>query len=198
MLERCQKTGLHIIFQENYGSYATALKKAKMKTLRQRRIELITKFSKEAFKNERFKGWFVEEKSEHEKITRTQKPSGLMKQIPCRTQRYQRSSLPLMTKILAWHPPLPPPVLKLPWFYPSLSKSWLLWYKSRQRTATSWAFELYHLRLYSMKYTVNIVMVIDNLESSFRKFHLKITIVCTKAKMVHFPFFFSSDRSTSV
>ena len=85
-----------------------------MKTLRQRRIELITKFSKEAFKNERFKGWFVEEKSEHEKITRTQKPSGLMKQIPCRTQRYQRSSLPLMTKILAWHPPLPPPVLKLP------------------------------------------------------------------------------------
>ena len=40
-----------------------------------------------------------------------------------------------------------------------------------------------------MKYTVNIVMVIDNLESSFRKFHLKITIVCTKAKMVHFPFF---------
>ena len=114
MLERCQKTGLHIIFQENYGSYATALKKAKMKTLRQRRIELITKFSKEAFKNERFKGWFVEEKSEHEKITSAQKPSGLMKQIPCRTQRYQRRSLPLMTKILAWHPPLPPPVLKLP------------------------------------------------------------------------------------
>ena len=104
----------------------------------------------------KFKGWFVEEKSEHEKITRTQKPSGLMKQIPCRTQRYQRSSLPLMTKILAWHPPLPPPVLKLPWFYPSLSKSWLLWYKSRQHTATSWAFELYHLRLYSLKYTVNI------------------------------------------
>ena len=27
------------------------------------------------------------------------------------------------------------------------------------------------------------------MESSFRKFHLKITIVCTKAKMVHFPFF---------
>ena len=27
---------------------------------------------------------------------------------------------------------------------------------SRQCTATSWAFELYHLRLYSMKYTVNI------------------------------------------
>ena len=33
-----------------------------------------------------------------------------------------------------------------------------------------------------------IVIVIDNMESSFRKFHLKITIVCTKAKMVHFPF----------
>ena len=37
-----------------------------------------------------------------------------------------------------------------------LSKSWLLWSKSRQHTATSWAFELYHLRLYSLKYTVNI------------------------------------------
>ena len=115
----------------------------------------------------KFKGWFVEEKSEHEKITRTQKPSGLMKQIPCRTQRYQRSSLPLMTKILAWHPPLPPPVLKLPWFYPSLSKSWLLWYKSRQHTATSWAFELYHLRLYSLKYTVNIYMTHSQMLGKF-------------------------------
>ena len=52
MLERCHETELIIIFQENYGTYATALKKAKMKTLRQRRIKLITKFSKEAFKNE--------------------------------------------------------------------------------------------------------------------------------------------------
>ena len=115
MLERCLKTGLHIIFQESYGSFENALKLANMKTLRQRRFELIAKFSKKALKSDRFKGWFVEEKpSEREIETRTKKPMRLFKNVSCRTQRYQKSSLPYMTRLLSWHPPLPAPNLYLP------------------------------------------------------------------------------------
>ena len=115
MLERCLKTGLHIIFQESYGSFENALKLANMKTLRQRRFELIVKFSKKALKSDRFKGWFVEEKpGEREIETRTKKPMRLFKNVSCRTQRYQKSSLPYMTRLLSWHPPLPAPNLYLP------------------------------------------------------------------------------------
>ena len=115
MLERCLKTGLHIIFQEGYVSFENALKQANMKTLRIRRMELIAKFSKKAFNSDRFNDWFVKETpKEGEITTRTKQPMRLLKAIPCRTQRYQKSSLPYITRLLSWHPPLPAPDLYLP------------------------------------------------------------------------------------
>ena len=113
MLERCMKTGLQIIFQENYRSYEHALKQANLKTLRQRRILLMNNFAKKASKSERFNKWFVVESNEEGKSTRTKKPTRLLRQIPCRTQRYERSSLPYLTKLLSWHPPLPAPDLSM-------------------------------------------------------------------------------------
>ena len=97
MLERCMKTGLHIIFQENYRSYE----------------HMMNTFAKKASKSERFNKWFVVESNEEGKSTRTKKPTRLLRQIPCRTQRYERSSLPYMTKLLSWHPPLPAPDLSM-------------------------------------------------------------------------------------
>ena len=103
----------HIIFQENYRSYEHALKQANLKTLRQRRILLMNNFAKKASKSERFNKWFVVESNEEGKSTRTKKTTRLLRQIPCRTQRYERSSLPYMTKLLSWHPPLPAPDLSM-------------------------------------------------------------------------------------
>ena len=79
-------------------------------------------FAKKASKSERFNKWFVVESNEEGKSTRTKKPTRLLRQIPCRTQRYERSSLPYMTKLLSWHPPLPAPDLSMKWFrwYPLL------------------------------------------------------------------------------
>ena len=114
MLERCMKTGLHIILQEDYISYEEALKNTNMKSLRARRMNLITKFAKKALKSERFQEWFVEEESNFGMITRSKEPKKLFKAVKCRTQRYERSSLPFMTKLLSWHPPLPAPHLMLP------------------------------------------------------------------------------------
>ena len=78
-----------------------------MKSLRARRMNLITKFAKKALKSERFQEWFVEEESNFGMITRSKEPKKLFKAVKCRTQRYERSSLPFMTKLLSWHPPLP-------------------------------------------------------------------------------------------
>ena len=113
MLERCLKTGLHIILQDEYTSYEQALKQTNMKTLQARRLNLITKFAKKASMDERFKGWFVEETPQCETVTRSRKPKNLFKEVKCRTSRYERSSLPFMTKLLSWHPPLPAPHLDL-------------------------------------------------------------------------------------
>ena len=114
MLERCLKTGLHIIYQEQYLSYNNALKLANMKNLRTRRLEAITAFSKKAIYSEKYKNWFSKNT---ETNTRTRwKPKASLKPVSCRTQRYKRSSIPLMTRLLAWHPPLRYAALDLAWF----------------------------------------------------------------------------------
>ena len=51
------------------------------------------------------------------KSTRMKKPTRLLKQIPCRTQRYERSSLLYMTKLFSCHPPLPASDLSMKWFW---------------------------------------------------------------------------------
>lgn len=104
MLERVLKTGLHIIYQDQYLSYSNALRLANIKSLKIRRLEAISNFSKKALFSDKYKYWFSKNT---ETISRTRwKPKAGLKPVNCRTQRYQRSSLPLMTRLLSWHPPL--------------------------------------------------------------------------------------------
>ena len=107
-LERCLKTGLHIIYQSQYTSFTHVLKLAKMESLKARRLKLITSFGKKAFKSEKHKDWFVKNTNipTTQSRTRDLKPSTLLKPVPCRTQRFERSSIPFITKLLTWHPPL--------------------------------------------------------------------------------------------
>ena len=105
MLERCLKTGLHIIYQEDYVCFNNALSLSNMKSLKIRRLELISKFSKKAIQSTKYKNWFSHSKEPSEMRTR-RKAAPILEQVYCRTQRYQRSSLPFMTKLLSWHPPL--------------------------------------------------------------------------------------------
>ena len=114
MLERCLKTGLHIIYQENYITFNQVLKLANMRSLKVRRLELLTRFSKAAMKNEKYKNWFCSSETREEGVRTRGKPVPLLKPVPCRTARYQRSSLPAMTKLLSWHPPLRHTAMDLP------------------------------------------------------------------------------------
>ena len=105
MLERCLKTGLHIIYQEDYVCFNNALSLSNMKSLKIGRLELISKLSKKAIQSTKYKNWFSYSKEPSEMRTR-RKAAPILEQVHCRTQRYQRSSLPFMTKLLSWHPPL--------------------------------------------------------------------------------------------
>ena len=105
MLERCLKTGLHIIYQDKYLSFSKALRLAGMKSLKARRVDLITRFSKKAYQSEKYRNWFCKNDNEANIDTR-RRQAPVLKPVQCRTQRYSRSSIPVMTRILSWHPPL--------------------------------------------------------------------------------------------
>ena len=109
MLERVLKTSLHIVFQNEYISFKNALSRAQIQSLSERRVIQISRFSKKSYKNERFKSWFcaAEPVEQQTRVSRRpQPPIPLLKPVQCRTQRYARSSLPLMMGLLSWHPPL--------------------------------------------------------------------------------------------
>ena len=108
MIERCLKTGLHVIFQDQYISFSHCLQLAKMSSLKVRRIAIISKFSKNAQRNPKYKKWFsASEEPTEAARTRQAGARPLLKPVQCRTQRFERSPIPVMTRLLSWHPPLP-------------------------------------------------------------------------------------------
>ena len=102
-----------------------------MRSLQTRRLEIITRFSKKALLNEKHQNWFckMEPQSEPKQHTRQKaKPLPLLKPVTCRTDRYARSSLPFITRLLSWHPPLvytPPRPDLTPQYYPTRARSGL-------------------------------------------------------------------------
>ena len=102
MLEGMLKTGLHIILQDEYISFRSALKKTGLKSLASRRKDLIFRYAKKAEKSDKFSEWF--QKAQQNPNSRT-KPKSLYKPVICRTNKFSRSALPVLTKALSWHPP---------------------------------------------------------------------------------------------
>ena len=106
LLVHCLETGLNLIYQEKYLTFSNAFRPANMKSLKMRDVESITKFIKMAFKSEDHKHWFC--KSEESVGMATRRRQGhVLKPVKCMTQRYSRSSIPVMMNLLNWHPPLP-------------------------------------------------------------------------------------------
>ena len=79
-----------------------------MSSLKTRIIAIITRFSKATLRNFKYKIWFCKSKEPTERVrTRQAGSRPLLKPVQCRTQRFERSPLPVMTRLLSWHPPLP-------------------------------------------------------------------------------------------
>ena len=102
MLEGILKTGLHIILQDEYISFKNALKRTGLLSLAHRRKNLIFSFAKKAQKSEKFAEWFQKYPTNPK---RRKAPKSVFKPVTCRTNRYSRSSLPVLTKAVSWHPP---------------------------------------------------------------------------------------------
>ena len=101
MIERAFKTGLHIIYQEQYKTFTNALRLSKMKRLSSRRKDTIFKFIRRATANPKFESWF----QPNQQTYPTRRTKAKYKKVETRTVRYERSALPTMSKMTSWHPP---------------------------------------------------------------------------------------------
>ena len=102
-IERVQRTAFHIVLGENYVSYENALILLKKEMLSDRRIKLCVKFAKKALKNPKFTNWFHPDDTAPPTIkTRAnqKKVKSKYKQVQTRTERYEKSPLPYLTKLL--------------------------------------------------------------------------------------------------
>ena len=96
-LERVQKTCLRVIFRENYTDYESALKKAKLQNLDDRRISLCLKFAKNCVKNTNTKHMFPLRENHTEAETRFPE---VYQVEHANTERFRKSPIIFMQNLL--------------------------------------------------------------------------------------------------
>ena len=96
-IERLQRCSVKIILKNNYQSYEEALKSLNMETLDQRREKLNLTFAKKCLKIDNMKALFPFQVKEHDMKTRKILK---FKVIKAKTERYKRSSVIYMQKLL--------------------------------------------------------------------------------------------------
>ena len=103
-IERVQKCALHVILGDDYESYDQATTILAVEKLHERRMKSILSFAKRCEKNPKYSTWFrISENStplniETRGTCKTQKNK--YAPVPTRTDRYEKSPLPFMTKLL--------------------------------------------------------------------------------------------------
>ena len=95
-IERVQKSFLHIILQQNYQDYKSALEIAQLETLVYRRLNLCKKFAVKASRHPKHRKWFV--KTESGPNTRSDK--NLYKLPICKLTRTMKGPIPYLTNLL--------------------------------------------------------------------------------------------------
>lgn len=96
-LERVQKAALKIILKGNYIDYEDALEALGLQTLDKRREIMCLKFAKQCLRNEKAKTMFPLAKNNHSMKTRL---NPRFKESHARTNRYQKSAIPFMQRLL--------------------------------------------------------------------------------------------------
>ena len=101
-IERVQRTAFHIILGECYMSYDNALDKLNYEKLSDRRFKLCENFATKTVKHKQFKNWFSEkpDKSSSNINTRAKKVKVKYNEVLTRTNRYEKSPIPFLTKML--------------------------------------------------------------------------------------------------
>ena len=96
-IEGCQRKAFAIILQKEFKSYANALVVLGQNTLEDRRIQAAIKFGQKCLTNPKHMDMFPRNVSIHNEGRRSRKP---YKEYFCRTNRFYRSSIPTITRLL--------------------------------------------------------------------------------------------------
>ena len=107
-IERVQKAAFYLILEEDYKSYDEACSKLMRKPLAKRRLDLCLKFARKSLLHPKFSNWF-EFNLETETVARHTRQTGdkketVFKEVVTRTDRYENSPLPFLTKLLNENP----------------------------------------------------------------------------------------------
>ena len=103
-IERVQKCALHVILGQSYESYDEATRILGLEKLHERRLKLCLSFAKRCEKSPKYSTWFRLSESPpptniQTRATRNNQRTKYMT-VPARTDRYDKSPLPFMTKLL--------------------------------------------------------------------------------------------------
>ena len=96
-LERIQKSALKVILKENYKDYQSALSLLNLQKLSKRREMLCLRFAKKCLKLPKFKGLFPLNNKLHNMSKRKGRK---FFEVKAKTERYMKSSIPYMQKLL--------------------------------------------------------------------------------------------------
>ena len=96
-LERVQKCALRVILGEKYLNYKNALEIVKLDSLEKRREKLCLKFAKQCLRHEKLKSMFPKKVHNHSMEKRECQKFVV---INAMTERYRRSSIPSMQRLL--------------------------------------------------------------------------------------------------
>ena len=96
LIERVQKSALHIILGNKFKSYTSALKCLQLDTLFRRRQKLCSTFANKCYKSDKFNDWF----KVNDRKTITRQESRKLCDVYSRTQRFERSPISYITELL--------------------------------------------------------------------------------------------------
>ena len=94
-IESVLKTGLCLVFGEQYQYFLWALNVADMSSMKNQRTQALNNFTGDCLKNQKLKNWFAETETDTQKVA-TQRQKPWFKPVPARTNSYARSAIPQM------------------------------------------------------------------------------------------------------
>ena len=95
--ERVLKTGLKIIWGQEYTTFSDILRKSSLRTMKQVREKIVNKFLRKTIKHSKFSKWFAEDTSR--RINTRAGNRTRFKPVPARKQFYVKSPIPSLTSL---------------------------------------------------------------------------------------------------
>ena len=95
--ERVLKTGLRIIWGQDYSTFENITKECNIRTMRQVREKIVKKFVRKTIKHHKFKRWFLE--NDNTSMNTRAGNRARFKPVPARKGFYQKSPIPTLTKL---------------------------------------------------------------------------------------------------